>query len=347
MPKLGELESAAEVLAAHRTHERSFRSLDLAAAWNALGKHSRRPRERQWLGREAGEGLASLAEQTLQMMPTFPARAVANTVHGIGSIESRVRWQAGGALWDAAAARGEQTLAEFNPQNFANTAWAYATAGHAAPALLDALAAEAAGRVREFTPQELSNTAWAYAAADRPAPALFGGHDFVQRCAAERGFLPQHLTQLHQWQLWQEERGTAWPPLPSELAQRCRDAFCQEEGAPSRLQRDVAASLCALGLALREEERTPQGYSLDAVVSHGGREVAVEVDGPSHFCGRTPTGATALKRRQLRGAGWALLPVPYWEWDALGSQAAKQEYLMRALEGLGEPRGTGGRGSGG
>jgi len=384
MPKLGELESAAEVLAAHRTHERSFRSLDLAAAWNALGKHSRRPRERQWLGREAGEGLASLAEQTLQMMPTFPARAVANTVHGIGSIESRVRWQAGGALWDAAAARGEQTLAEFNPQNFANTAWAYATAGHAAPALLDALAAEAAGRVREFTPQELSNTAWAYAtaghaapalldalaaeaagrvreftpqelsntawayaAADRPAPALFGGHDFVQRCAAERGFLPQHLSQLHLWQLWQEERGTAWPPLPSELAQRCRDAFCQKEGAPSRLQRDVAASLCALGLALREEERTPQGYSLDAVVSHGGREVAVEVDGPSHFCGRTPTGATALKRRQLRGAGWALLPVPYWEWDALGSQAAKQEYLMRALEGLGEPRGTGGRGSGG
>ena len=86
--------------------------------------------------------------------------------------------------------------------------------------------------------------------------------------------------------------------------------------------------------------RTPQGYSLDALISHGGREVAVEVDGPTHFVGRTPTGATALKRRQLRAAGWALLPVPYWEWDALGSQAAKQEYLMRALEGLGEPQGA-------
>ena len=55
----------------------------------------------------------------------------------------------------------------------------------------------------------------------------------------------------------------------------------------------------------------------------------------SHFLGRTPTGATALKRRQLRAAGWALLPVPYWEWDALGSEAAKQAYLQRALEGLG------------
>ena len=134
-------------------------------------------------------------------------------------------------------------------------------------------------------------------------------------------------------------RGAAWPPLPPELAQRCRAAFCEEEGAPSRLQRDVAASLRALGLAPREEVRTPQGYSLDAVVSHSGREVAVEVDGPSHFVGRTPTGATALKRRQLRAAGWALLSVPYWEWNALGqalgSKTAKQAYLQRALEGLG------------
>ena len=54
----------------------------------------------------------------------------------------------------------------------------------------------------------------------------------------------------------------------------------------------------------------------------------------SHLPGRTPTGATALKRRQLRAAGWALLPVPYWEWSALGSKAAKQAYLRTALEGL-------------
>ena len=94
----------------------------------------------------------------------------------------------------------------------------------------------------------------------------------------------------------------------------------------------MVASLLALGLAPRQEVRTPQGYSLDAVVSHGGREVAVEVDGPSHFIGRTPTGATVLKRRQLRAAGWALLPVPYWDWDALRGKAAKQKYLRAQLE---------------
>ena len=155
----------------------------------------------------------------------------------------------------------------------------------------------------------------------------------MQLCA-ERSLATKHLRQLHQWQLWQEERGAAWPPLLPELAQRCRDAFSSENGVASKLQRDVVASLLALELALREEVRTPQGYSLDAVVlHHGGRKVAIEVDGPSHFCGRTPTGATALKRRQLRAAGWTLLPVPYWEWDALGSsEVAKQEYLRAALQ---------------
>eukprot|EP00964_Phaeocystis_antarctica_P136429 scaffold100876_cov63-Phaeocystis_antarctica.AAC.2 len=245
------------------------------------------------------------------------------------------------ALLDAIAAAAVPRLRDFNAHDFANMAWAFATTGQRAPALLDAIAAAAAPpRLREFNAQELTNTAWAFAAADHLAPALFGIHVFEQLCA-ERCLAPEHLTQLHQWQLWQEERGAAWPPLPSELAQRCRDAFSSEDGVASKLQRDVVASLLALELATQEEVRTLQGYSLDAVsvVMHGGREVAIEVDGPSHFCGRMPTGATALKRRQLRAAGWALLPVPY----ILGvgrprqlgsSEAAKQEYLRAALRGV-------------
>ena len=90
----------------------------------------------------------------------------------------------------------------------------------------------------------------------------------------------------------------ARPALPRRLQQRGWRAWPR-----CCMQRDVVASLLALELAPREEVRTrPQGYSLDAAVMHGGREVAIEVDGPSHFCGRTPTGATALKRRQLRAA---------------------------------------------
>ena len=36
-----------------------------------------------------------------------------------------------------------------------------------------------------------------------------------------------------------------------------------------------------------------------------------------------------------------MLPVPYWEWDALGSsKAAKEEYLRAAILGLSEARHT-------
>jgi hypothetical protein len=106
----------------------------------------------------------------------------------------------------------------------------------------------------------------------------------------------------------------------------------------------VTSALAALGLQPREEVRTAQGYSIDAVVRVGGRDVAVEVDGPSHFFGRSPTGATALKRRQLSAAGWLLLAVPYWEWDALHG-ARLREYL---LQGLAEAVATaGGGGDGG
>ena len=44
---------------------------------------------------------------------------------------------AGDVQWRAAVVVRE---VEFNPQDLANTAWAYATAGHSAPALFDALA---------------------------------------------------------------------------------------------------------------------------------------------------------------------------------------------------------------
>jgi len=108
----------------------------------------------------------------------------------------------------------------------------------------------------------------------------------------------------------------------------------------------VVRTLESLGLEPREEVRTPQGYSIDAVVSVDGDrvKVAVEVDGPSHFVGssRVPSGSTALKRRQLRAAGVRLLAVPYWEWDALRNEAERREYLRRGLDEAGSSGGVGG-----
>ena len=53
----------------------------------------------------------------------------------------------------------------FNPQELANTAWAFARAGRSVAKLFMALARAADRRVGGFNAQELANTAWALAVA--------------------------------------------------------------------------------------------------------------------------------------------------------------------------------------
>ena len=64
--------------------------------------------------------------------------------------------------------------------------------------------------------------------------------------------------------------------------------------------------------------------------------VPPQVDGPTHFVslpggGRRPNGATALKRRLLARAGWRVVAVPYWEWEACAGPEARAAYLQRLL----------------
>ena len=299
----------------------------------------------------------------------FDAQDMSNTAWAFASAG-----QSAPEFFDAIAEAAPPKLKQFEPQNLSMMAWAYATLGHASPALFTAIAQAAVTRADFLKePQALSNTVWAfatvdhqatelfetiaasvpipllhsqavanmawgYAAADVPSKTLFADPAFGAVCSRFADAFPiSEQRQLHQWQLWLEERGEAWPELPSPLREVCSAAFSAEEGNPSRFQNEVCKALAGLGLQLREEVRTPQGYSLDAVVLFDGHDVAVEVDGPTHFLqgewARRPTGSTALKRRQLRAAGWPLLPVPYWEWSQFnGAPAAQQAYMARALK---------------
>ena len=56
-------------------------------------------------------------------------------------------------------------MVDFNMQELANTAWAFATAGQKDVSLFAALAIAAQWRLGDFNPQELANTAWAFATA--------------------------------------------------------------------------------------------------------------------------------------------------------------------------------------
>ena len=266
LPWESDLRTVSEVVETHaRNGRRQGITRDsLCLSWSTLGRLACEPNERQRL-QNAPKVLSDLAADTELALPDFDARALATTVSGVASLHV-AGWRASGALWAGLAKHCTRSVATMSAQELSSTVLCFAKVGRKPSPLFDAIAEEATPRLGEFAPQDLANTAWAFAAADRPAPALFGGDVFASRCAAEDGFEPEHLSQLHQWQLWQEERGAAWPPLPPELAQRCRDAFCQAEGPaavgprnPSELQHDVAVVLRALGLAHRQRERSSLG----------------------------------------------------------------------------------------
>jgi hypothetical protein len=107
----------------------------------------------------------------------------------------------------------------------------------------------------------------------------------------------------------------------------------------------VSETLRILGLSVEDEARCPKsGYSIDMLVhdsapeiggerSSGGGSWAVEFDGPSHFLASgAPVGATLLKRRHLQLLGYALVSVPYWEWDRCNGAREREQYLRDKLE---------------
>ncbi len=47
--------------------------------------------------------------------------------------------------------------------------------------------------------------------------------------------------------------------------------------------------------------------------------------------GWRPNGATRLKRRLLGRAGWRVVSVPHWEWDACAGPAEQAAFLRRLL----------------
>ena len=270
-------------------------------------------------GHEAPEFFNTIsAEAVHRGVGGFNEQALSNTAWAF----AKARHEAP-ALFEAISAEAvNRGLREFNEQDLSNTAWAFAAAGHEAPALIDDISAEALRRrLGGFDVQHVSNMAWALAVSDTPsAGELFRTTSFTTRCAHfEASFSLEQLRQLHQWSLWREERGELWPGLPESLRQACLDAFVEGDGRPSQLQSDVAQEIRSRDAHVEEEYRCKaSGYSIDALVTlNDDSQIAVEVDGPSHFLKRSkqPTGATLLKHRQLRYFGWRLESVPYWEWD--------------------------------
>jgi len=318
-----ELSSTAWAFAkAGRPSRELFRAIDEAVRRRPGGLNEQALSVTAWAfatARHVSPGLfeAISAEAARRGLGRFTEQALSNTAWAFANAS-----HLSSELFDAISAEAlRRGLGGFDEQDLSNTAWAFATVGHASPELLDATSAEIMSRgLGGFQPQALSNLAWAFAVLDPPsADLLYGSTRFTTRCAQlESGFSCENLRQLHQWSLWREEHGALWPGLPQHLRQACRDAFVREEAQPSQLRSDVVREIRSHGFDVEENYRCRvSAYSIDARVTlNGEKPVAVEVDGPSHFLGRSPqpTGATLLKHRQLGYFGWRLETVRYWEW---------------------------------
>ena len=153
-------ERAQVLLDLYQRHGHAFNRVNLSTFWSSLGRVSAEVRCDD-------ARLLPALEQTCHQVQlhTFEPRHVSNIAHALAKLDVQGReWT---PLWSALSAAALARIKLFNPQDLANTAWAFATAGCATPALFDAIAAESERRVLDFSPQGLANTAWAFATAGR------------------------------------------------------------------------------------------------------------------------------------------------------------------------------------
>jgi hypothetical protein len=227
-------------------------------------------------------------------------------------------------------------LSSFLPQHFSNIIWAYATAGKSHPQLYNKLANHivAIKDLSSFLPQELSNIAWSYAVANVNDPSIFNSEFIASLQLKVDDFGLKELSQLYQWQLWQDELKSGIN-LPSALCEKCRQTFVSQSCRSSRFQYDVISELSCIGLRPKEEVLTSSGYRLDALVEVNEVKVGIEVDRPYHFVNKEAIGSTLLKRRQVSTLDdLRIVSVPYWEWGEFGNNGAKKQDYLRAKLGL-------------
>ena len=211
--------------------------------------------------------------------------------------------------------------------------------------------------MHSFTAQGFSNLCWAVAVLDlqQCVPEVLQ----LARAASQqwdRGVAAEGLQQLHQAHLWLLDAGLPATPgqqglagcLTAQQLQECRASWEQsldDETAvadASQLQRSVLSALQRLPASTWQqapamEQRTADGaFSIDiAAVTAAGQQLAIEVDGPSHFVrpGRALNGPTQARNRALEARGYRVLIVPWWEWDALeGDKQRQQAYLVELLQ---------------
>lgn len=283
------------------------------------------------------------AQGAASPLADFKAQEVANLVWACATVGAPTE-----RLFAAVADVTPARIVDFEPQDVANTAWAFTVTQRLRPALAFALASRLAGS----RPDDLG------------LEAACQLHQFNMALQLDQPFLPDHPDAMLPAGF---QRGDPAPrELSAGLGRSLRQAITvQAPVRSSQFHRHVSAALGRIGVAHVNELCVARaGYHCDIAIlpdpAESGDDVStpgttgwemiepaselaspelaalrstiIEVNGPFHY---TSDGASKpaskTKGRHLLKLGWNVVEVPWWEWDALGTPAAKDAYLERKL----------------
>jgi len=292
-----------------------------------------------WVDAKRDRGLLeAMQRRATDSVEEFNPQDVANVLWALAVMGEKVDR----GLLDAMQGRATATAGDFAPHAIANVLWALAVMGEGGShVLIDRLAARVFEVRHQLTLENKSQLhLWLLSCElDLVSPlepfSPEAGPSWTrssQSGASLSGVVALVKQEMGE-ELLQAFSGQAMHDKAQGPSRTCNES--QEE--ESRLQKEVAAVLRSSVWEVEIEEEyvdARSGYSIDVVVRRGSvsyergtpagstgvgeslqgpaGDWAVEVDGPTHFLGdgRTPSGSTLLKRKQLSQVPSALNPQP-------------------------------------
>ena len=240
-------------------------------------------------------------------------------------------------FWHASA----QKLREFVPQALSNSLLACAQLGNMPPGDWLQLLSDSYGRSLPVTKgHDLSNSVLSLAILglwELPVfPALWERlihalpHD-TSDWNAESQVQAQQLYQAYQAAA-AERPGLLPEPSPELLAAARKSWVDGLDDTSSKLHGQVSACLTRMGVTHANEHWCEHAERRIDIIIEGASPVALEVDGPHHFLqdGRQD-GSTLLRNRMLAAHGWRVVVVDYRKWNALQTEAQREEFLRFVL----------------
>lgn len=288
----------------------------------------------------AGGAGKVMEQKQVDRLELFTSQALTNTLWAFATL----RWYPARLLPCITHAMGK-LVRRMTAQELANSLWSYARFAYHPGRVMWSFLAVMSLRMDEFEAQGCTNSLWALAvlkATHSPAfVKLLERYVALERTSVSFGEL-QYNQVLQAVLLAQfESRGgrVAWRPevdLPEDVVDRALDAWASQQTSTqlSGFHLDVSEGLSRLGVSHRIEHLVARDLlSIDIAVVTQGRFIAIEVDGPFHFPvnARTPLGHTMIRRRLLRAAGWAVVPIPWYEWFEMKTWDERLQYLASAL----------------